>query len=284
MAKLEDVLKANGYSDADIEAMGPMLADQKFRGSMEAHFSRLEAERDDYKGKYETYENWRETVANPHIAQQERIAAEARIDAAKAREEAKIARELGLFPKDDDTKKPPADLSVSGAFNPKDHKLVTEDDLAKGYARFSDLEGDAIASVGDLLEEYRYLSGGKSLIEYVDPTTGKKGLTALREEAKKRNMHVGDLVAQKFDFEGKRRAVSEAAQKAHDDKIRAEERAAMATQYGNPMLRTPSPSRQAFIPPKTETGGKFPWEQLPQERRNARLERAMKSQFTGQPN
>ena len=30
MPKLEDILRTKGYSDADIEAMAPMLADQRF--------------------------------------------------------------------------------------------------------------------------------------------------------------------------------------------------------------------------------------------------------------
>ena len=112
--------------------MAPMLMDQRFRDSIEQSLSAIETERDQFKAERDTYENWRETVANPHIAQQERIAAAARLEAATAREEAKIARELGLFPAEDPNKKPPADPSVSGTFDPKAHTLVTREDFRDG--------------------------------------------------------------------------------------------------------------------------------------------------------
>ncbi len=281
MPRLEELLKANGYTDSDLNAMAPMLSDQRFRDSIERSLNTLEAERDDFKGKYETYENWRETVANPHIAEQERIAAAARIDAARAREEAKIARELGLFP-NEEPKVVPAAPSVSGTFNPKDHKLVTEDELQRGYAQFADAEGRAIAMAADLAEEYRMLTGGKSIYEYIGEG-GKRGMTALREEAIRGKQQLDQYVSNKFDFQGKRRSADEARQKEHDDKIREEERSAMAAKYGNPMLRQPMASRAPFIPPKTGDS-KFPWEQLPQDRRNQRIERALQSQFKGQPN
>lgn len=281
MAKLEDVLKANGYSDADIEAMAPMLADSKFRSSMENHFNGLERERDQFKAERDTYETWRNDTANPHIAKQEQIAAAARLESAQLRERLAIVKDLGLLPPDDAPVKP-ATPDVSGAFDPKAHNLVTREDFDKGYAQFADAEGRAIAMANDLGAEYSYLTGGKSLYEYVGQN-GKRGMTALREEAIAAKQQLDQYVAQKFDFTGKRNAATEAAQKAHDDKIREEERAAMAAKYGNPMLRQPMLSRQPFIPQKNESG-KFPWEQLPQDRRNARLERALKTQFTGQPN
>lgn len=281
MAKLEEILKSKGYSDADIEAMAPMLADQRFRTSLETHFGDLERELDVWKAKDQVWDDWREKTANPAIAAAERTAAEARLEAARFKEEAKIARDYGLVPKDD---KPPADPSVSDPskgtpFNPKDHKLVTEDDLHSAYARFATAEGEAIVRAQDLADEYRYLSGGKSLYEYVGKD-GKRGLTALREEALEKKQRVEDYVATKFDFAGLRNAASKKIQDEHDEKIRAEERAKMATQYGNPMLRTPMPSNQPFIPPKHE-GGKQPWEIPAQERRNQRLERALKNQMTG---
>lgn len=278
MAKLEDVLKANGYSDADIEAMAPMLADSRFRSSMENHFNGLEAKLNE---TVEFHENWRTNTANPHIAKQEQIAAAARLESAQLRERLAIVKDLGLLPADEPVVTP-ATPAVSGTFNPKDHKLVTEDDLQRGYAQFADAEGRAIAMAADLNEEYRSLSGGKSLYEYVGQN-GKRGMTALREEAIAAKQQLDAYVATKFDFNGKRNAAAEAAQKAHDDAIVARTQAEMATKYGNPMLRQPMVSRQPFIPAKNESG-KFPWEQLPQDRRNARLERAMKTQYTGQPN
>ena len=282
MPKLEDLLKANGYTDSDIQAMAPMLTDQRFRDSVERSLNTLETERDQFKAERDTYENWRETVANPHIAQQERIAAEARIDAARAREEAKIARELGLFPAETPGATTPAPPNVSGTFDPKAHNLVTRDDFEKGYAQFADAEGRAIAMANDLSAEYSHLTNGKSLYEYVGQD-GKRGMTALREEALRNKQQLDQYVATKFNFNQLRQQAADAAQKAHDDKIRAETQAEMAAKFGNPMLRTPMPSRQPFIPART-ADSKQPWELTAQDRRNQRLERAMQNQFKGQPN
>lgn len=280
MAKLEDLLKSQGYSDADIEAMSPLLADSKFRQSMEGYVNRVESERDQFKAERDTYETWREQTANPHIAKQEQIAAAARLESAQLRERLAIVKDLGLLPADEPVI--PATPAVSGTFDPKAHNLVTRDDFDKGYAAFADAEGRAIAMANDLSAEYGYLTNGKSLYEYVGQN-GKRGMTALREEAIAVKQQLDQYVAQKFDFAGKRNAATEAAQKAHDDEIVARTQAEMATKYGNPLLRQPMVSRQPFIPQKSEAG-KFPWEQLPQDRRNARLERAMKQQLTGQPN
>lgn len=284
MPKLEDLLKAKGYTDSDIQALAPMLADQRFRDSIESSVGAVETERDQFKAERDTYENWRETVANPHIANQEKIAAAARLEAATAREEAKIARELGLFP-EDKTPKTPATPDVSGTFDPKAHNLVTREDFESGYAKFADAEGRAIAMANDLSAEYSHLTGGKSLYEYVSQDGKQRGMTALREEAVRLKQPLDQYVATKFNFNQLRQQAADAAQKAHDDKIREEERGAMAAKYGNPMLRTPMPSRQPFIPQKTGDS-KQPWELTQQEKRNNRLNNALKSQFTGsgQPN
>src|SRR5208337_1945122 len=45
MPKLEEILKSQGYTDADIAAMSPLLSDQKFRGALETQYNLLDAER-----------------------------------------------------------------------------------------------------------------------------------------------------------------------------------------------------------------------------------------------
>ena len=92
-----------------------------------------------------------------------------------------------------------------------------------------------------LSAEYSHLTGGKSLYEYVSQDGKSRGMTALREEALRTKQPLDQYVATKFNFNSLRQQASDAAQKVHDDKIREDERAAMAAKYGNPMLRTPMP-------------------------------------------
>src|SRR5262249_10244991 len=149
----------------------------------------------------ETWEKWRNETANPAIAEAERVAAAARLEAARFKEEAKIARDYGLLP-EDKGEKTPAPPSVSNPtldkFDPKAHNLLTQDEFKDGVARFAELEGDAIARAQDLADRYRELMG-KPLTQYVGDS-GKRGMVALREEAKVAKLPVDDYVARKFDF------------------------------------------------------------------------------------
>ena len=277
---LAQILKSKGYTDADLEALKPMLSDSRFRTSMEEQFGVLEAERNDFKSKYESketeIEDWRTNVVNPRIASAEQEAVAARLETARLREEVQIAKDYGLIPEGDKT---PAPSSVSATpgndFDPSKHNLVTRDEIG----RFADLEGQAIAMASDVLEEYRYLSGGKSLYDYVGPD-GKRGMQALRTEAVKAKISLDQFVSQKFDFAGKRAAIETKRQEEHDAQVAKDAVSKHILENGaNPNTRTPGTSRSPFIPrPQGSSpagGAKQPWEVPAQELKNARQERAM---------
>ena len=278
---LEQILKSKGYTDADLEALKPMLSDSRFRTSLEEQFGALETERNDFKAKYEgkeaEIEDWRTTVVNPRIAAAEQEAVKARQEAALLREQVQIAKDYGLIPEGDKPAAPPSVSATPGSetFDPSKHNLVTRDEIG----RFADLEGQAIAMASDVLEEYRYLTGGKSLYDYVGPD-GKRGMQALRTEAVKAKVPLDQFVAQKFDFVGKRQAIEAKRQEEHDALVSKEAVSKYITENGaNPNTRTPGPSRMPFIPPKQGSspagGAKQPWDVPAQERKNARQERAM---------
>ena len=283
---LEQILKSKGYTDADLEALKPMLSDSRFRTSLEEQFGSLETERNDFKAKYEgketEIEDWRANVVNPRIAAAEQEAVKARQEAALLREQVQIAKDYGLIPEGDKT---PAPTSVSAtpgneAFDPSKHNLVTRDEIG----RFADLEGQAIAMASDVLEEYRYLSGGKSLYDYIGEPNAQgvrpRGMQALRVEAVQKKLPLNEYVAKKFDFDAKRAEIEAKRQAEHDALVAKEAVSKYVIENGaNPNTRTPGPSRNPFIPRPQGTspagGAKQPWEVPAQERKNARQERAM---------
>ena len=281
--KLEDILKQKGWTDQDLEAVKPLLTNDKFRSDLEAQFGVLTTERDEFKTKFEGKENeieeWRTNVVNPRIAAAEKEAVEARLEAARLREENQIAKDYGLIPeKPADAK--PATPAVSGSapepFDPAKHNLVTRDEIG----RFADLEGQAIAMATDLAEQYRYLTNGKSLYDYVAPDGQGRGMVALRKEAVKNKQRLDEYVAKKFDFAGLQAAIETKRQQEHDAQVAKDAVSKFVQENGaNPNTRAANPSRMPFIPPKQGQspagGAKQPWEIPAQERRNARQERAL---------
>lgn len=264
--------------------MAPMLADQRFRSSMEESYGALETERNTLKGDLDKWSGeWLEG-ANGRIKAAEQETISARRRASDAEEQLKIAKDWGFI---EETTRPtgvtPAAPGVSATpgtpFNPKDHKLVTHDDIA----RYADAEGRAIAMGHDLSDEYRHLTGGKSLFEY-EGANGGRGMEALRTEAIAAKQDLRTYVAGKFDFQGKRQAMATKRQDEHDAAIRKEAedrvRGEMAAKFGNPNLRQPMQSNAPFIPLKPKEGGQ-PWEHTASDRRAGRLERAMRNQVTG---
>lgn len=282
MARLEDILKSKGYSDADLQAMAPMLSDARFRGALEASHGELESERNTLKTNLDNWSGeWLEN-ANTRIAAAEQEAIGARRRAADLDEQLKIAKDWGFVeektrPNGVAPAAPGVSATPGAAFDPKTHNLVTHSDIAK----YADAEGRAIAMANDLGEEYRYLTGGKALFEY-EGQNGTRGMEALRSEAVAAKQDLRQYIATKFDFNGKRQAIATKRQDEHDAAIRKEAedrvRGELAAQFGNPNLRQPAQSRSPFIPPKPKEGGQ-PWEHTASERRSGRLERAMRNQL-----
>lgn len=283
MAKLEELLKAQGFTDEEIAANSALLNDPKVRGALETSYQKLEADLGSFKTENENWKNWHEEHGKPTLALYETERNDARAENAGLKERLRLAEEGGFAPTSShkDPPKDPAKDPVK-AFDPKDYKLVTQDDVA----RFADLEGQAIAMATNLAEEYRILTGGKSIYDYSYATSdgrNLRGMVALRHEAIQAKQPMDKFVESKFDFAGKRQSIADAQKKAAEDAIRAEERAKMAKEYGDPNLRPLVPSREPFIPRNAEGKVTHPWEgdKTTAQRRAERLERAMETQFKG---
>lgn len=279
---IEEILKTQGYTDADIAAAAPLLQDARFRSAVEQDRAQLEQQNAAFKKENEAWANWHETEGKPILSMYEKDAADAKAEAAAMRERLRLAEQQGYAPAGSVKEEPkPTSLSAgqSQPFDAKAHKLVTYDDVAF----LADREGDAIAMSHDIAGDYAALTG-KSLMEhsYVS-RDGRQlhGMRAIRQQAKD-EQYKGDLygyVEQKFDFAAKRAAAAEKSRLAAEESIRADERVKMATKYGNPELRTLRPSAEPFLPPLDGKDAKQPWEIEPQERKRSRLEKLVASQM-----
>lgn len=282
MAKtLEELLKAEGYTDADLEAVKPLLTDAKFRGTLERQLGALETTLAEYKTENEGWSKFYEETTKPLIAQYDKDIADAKAAEASLAARLKLAEQQGYAPKRDEPQPQPQPQATGqpAPFDPKAHKLVTQDDIAK----YADMEGEAIAIAANLAEEYRILTNGKSIYEYQTTTQDGRtlnGMVALRHEAKANKKPMAQFVAEKFDFQGKRNTMAEAARLKAEQAIREDERNKVISQYGDPNARPLMPSKDPFIPrPREDRAGKQPWEIPAQERAKARIERAMQTQM-----
>lgn len=279
--ELEGLLKSKGWTDADLESVKPLLENPRFRSSMEEQFGAVEAERDSFKARDAEWQRRLDEDYNPRMTAAEKEAQAARLSLAEANEKLKIARDYGYLPGDAEAKAEAAAaaarVQAADGYDPKKHP--SWEDVNK----FADAEGEAMAIVNDLSAEYSQLTG-KTLFEY-EGQNGSRGLRALRAESKSARKPLDVYVAEKFDFAGKRAAMTAARQKEHDDAIRKEAaeqtRSELAQQYGNPMLRTALPSSSPFIPRRAGSD-KPAWDRgTAQERRSERLTRAIEIQSKG---
>src|SRR5512147_1159774 len=201
--KLEEVLRAKGYSDTDLEALKPMLTDAKFRSTLEDSLGEVESERDKFKGEAEGWSSWYKDTGLPTVEKALKDAQDARATAAAHEARLKTLQEQGLIKIAEETgekvtPKPPE----APVFDPKAHNLVTMDDVTK----FADAEGEAIASAQDLAAEYHELFG-KSLFSY-QGADGSRGFRALRKEALAAKQPISQYVAGKFKFDERRQEIA----------------------------------------------------------------------------
>ena len=93
----EQILKAQGLSDADITAMAPMLTNAAYRAAIENTVNTLETERDTYKQRDEEWQQNLDTQYTPAITRAEQDAQKARLEAAQLREQIEIAKTYGYL-------------------------------------------------------------------------------------------------------------------------------------------------------------------------------------------
>ncbi len=263
MAKLEDLLKSKGYSDSDLTGMAAILSDKRLRNTLEASFTEVETERDTYKQRDEEWQQNLDNQYTPAITRAEQDAHKARMEAAEAREQLKIAKEYGYLPEDAQARADAAAKAVRDAANAQTQTGFNPDDpkFREFANRFSMGEGDAMALYNYVAEEYRLLNGGSSLNEYVG-RDGKRGMLALRAEALQAKKPIDQYANEKFNWDGRRAEQAAARQKAHDDEIARKAVEDYAVKHGNnPMTAIPNPSRMPMMPAKVDNGKIIhPWE------------------------
>jgi len=284
--KLKQILLDKGWTEAQITAA---FADANTLTALDDIFGTVTSERDALKARDSEWQNKLESEYNPAITKAEQDAAAARREAADLKEQIRIAKDYGYLEGNEAEERLKAAAAAAASrndpsgYDPKRHP--TFDDVSK----FAEAEGEAIALMNDLAQEYRYYTG-KDMFEYETQINGQmlRGARALRHEAKTQRKPLDQYVAEKFDFAGARARKQQEAQKAHDDQIRKEAdeaaRREMAEKYGNPALALPTASRQPFVPSRP-ADGKQPWERgSAAQLREDRIKRAASSQVSGAVN
>lgn len=279
MPTLEEIYKAKGYTDADLEVIKPLLTDSKFRGVLEGELTSLGETVRKYEDENKNWADWHKNTAEPTLSLYEKERADALSENASLKERLRLAEEGGFVPRRSEpaTPAPTVTPTPTAATMPQPFdasKFLTMDQASE----FAKREALAIAKSGNMLEEHRHLTG-KSLIEYEAKTAdGRtlKGLEALLEESRAANTPLDVYTAKKFDYDGKRAAIADAQRKAAEDAIRADERAKVMSTYGQVGNGPMMPSRQPFVPRSSGENAKQPWERgTDRDRTNARVANAM---------
>jgi hypothetical protein len=280
--KLEDVLRKQGFSDADLQAAGTLLGDAKFRGAVETYVGGLESTLNEFRTENDKWADWAEKTNKPQLDAlgQEKLNLTSQVGSLSARLQAV-----------DPTFKPNGDGRAPerrqedpnpNTFDPQKAGLLTVKDFDEKVNQYAAAQGTAIAMANDLAGEYRRLTGNDMLDYSTQDAEGRplRGMVALLHEARIERKILPDYIAQKFDFAGKRAAAAENARKAAEEAVRKDERTKVIAEFGNPNTRPGMPSQASFVPPPRGDGqaAKMPWEIPATERRNARIGRAMETQ------
>lgn len=281
--KLEDVLKKQGFSDADIAAAGPLLGDAKFRGAVETFVGGMESQLTAFRVENDNWANWAEQTNKPQLDTlgREKLDLTGKVGSLEARLQALDPTYKPGEPQQRGAQ-PPAGGSPTGDFDPAKYGLMTRAQFDEEVLKYAAGQGSAIALANDLAMEYRRLTGSDMLDYQTTDSDGRPmaGMSALLYEARRDKKPLPDYIATKFDFAGKRAAAREASQKAHEESIRKDERTKVVAEFGNPNTRPGMPSAQPFIPPRANNEGaaKMPWEVPAAERRNRRISNALETQ------
>jgi hypothetical protein len=275
MARLEELLKGKGYSDADLASLDPLLKDQRFRGVLEGQLGELESAKATAEMQATQWSEWHQKTALPTLDKYMGEAEQARTEAAQVRERLKIAEERGLLKvAQQQEEEKPAKGAPSDGFDPKKYNLVDESRIMQ----LADMEGDAIAAAQDIAIEYHELFGKP--LSYQDDQ-GNKGMRALRREAVAARVPVDVYIRSKFKFQDRRAEIAAAAAAAREVEIRKDERSKTIAETVNPMLRAPQSSMSPFISrPATVKEGTHPWDN-PEGRAQERQSKALQTVLQG---
>ena len=276
--KLEDVLKKQGFSDADIASAATLLGDQKFRGAVETYVGGLETDLGAFREENNRWADWAEKVNKPQVEALSREKLE--LTASKGSLEARLKAVDPTFTPGQPQERR-ADPDPAAGFDPAKHGLLTEKDFEQRVNQYAAAQGTAIAMANDMVMEYRKLTGADMLDYTYQDAEGRpmRGMTALLTEARINKKPLPDFIADKFDFAGKRAKAAEDSRKAAEEAVRKDERMKVTAEFGNPNTRPGLPSAQPFIPARPQgEAAKMPWETPASERRNRRISNALETQ------
>lgn len=274
--KLEDLLKKQGFTDADIQGAATLLGDARFRGAVEGYTQTLEGENVAFRQENDRWADWAEQVNKPQLEglQREKLDLVSKAGSLEARLQA-------LDPSFKPGQNPPSP-TPAGTPALDENKFLTRETFDTEVARYAAGQGEAIAIANDLASEYRRLTGSDILDNIYRTSDGRelRGMHGLLHEARANKVPLPDYIERKFDFAGKRAKSSEDARKAAEDAVRKDERAKVLSEYGNPNTRPMVPSQNPFIPVRTGEGtGQQPWERgTPAQLRTSRIARNVESQ------
>lgn len=269
--KLEDVLKAKGFTDADLQTLGPMLSDPRFSQAVEGYAGELETKLATAESLNSAWDSKFTGEFGPAMKRMEDRLIEESRRAADYEAQLKLAKEWNLLPENPNPATPnPANPANPNPANPANPNFLTRADFEAGTREAYDHVGRAIAMATNAAQEYQELMG-QSVLSYTSQTSDGRtlrGMEALREEAVQsskrsgRPIRLDEFVAQKFDFAGRRAAA--------DTKRRQESEAAIGRdavakyirehpESANPYTRPPAASLSPFLE-RASGDKKLPWE------------------------
>lgn len=267
--KAEEILKAQGLTDADITAMAPMLSDARYRAAIENSYNSVESERDQYRTRNDEWQTLQESnAATLKAAEDEAI--RARLEASRSNELLKIAKDFGYI-NDDAAKTRQAELDAqqrqnelrTGGFNPDDPKFR---EFAGGFAVG---QGKAMAMYADINNQHQRIFGEpldgfeKLYDEFSSLSPQQRQTTTMR-----------DVWEKKYNVQAKRDEITTKRQADHDAEVGRKAVEEYALKYGtNPNTQAAHTSRHSFSPMRQGDDSKMPWDNE-QERRQARRQRA----------
>ena len=121
MARFEEILKAQGFTDEEIAAQSNV--DPKIRQAIEASYGNIESTLNSYKTENERWAQWHETDGKPLLAMYEKERADALAETASLKERLRLAEEQGYAPRREEAA-PASQPAIDnpGQFDPKKYK------------------------------------------------------------------------------------------------------------------------------------------------------------------
>lgn len=258
MAKTaEQILKAQGLSDADITAMAPMLTNASYRAAIENTVNKLESDVETWQQRDAEFQDMINNRYVPGVTAAEKATMEARRELAIANEKIKFAKDFGYLTDDDEKKandKIEADRRAAATAQPGKFN-VNDPDFAQFAGSFAARQGKAMATFTEIAAQHQRLFGEP--LENFEQLYDK--FLAVPVAQREQNS-LKSIWEREYHVPEKRAEIQRKAQETHDAEVGRKAVEDYALKHGtNPNTATPNPSRNPFIPMQGKEG-KQPWE------------------------